>query len=315
VRMTVVRAQLKRAVRPLRGSRAGLVLVYHRVEPRPGNHADEFSPPMSMSALSAQLEHLARRYHVVPATALLQELGAARNRRRPLVSITFDDDSVTHLRWAAPELRRIGLPATFFLNGASLDAPRTYWWDRLQTGLDLGMDWEQLVSRDVIAMSTSRQGGPTVATVSEAVQRLTPTVRQALHRDLLPLVGPDPSDAGIREEQVRALVSAGFELGFHTRDHEPLSLVDDATLHQQLREGRSDLERIYGRPLDTIAYPHGKADARVARAARDAGYRLGFTVEWARSTRSTDPLLIGRIDPTVVPRIDDFERTLASLLK
>ena len=315
-RTRVRRALLQMHNARLSGRRAGVALLYHRIEPRLGDPAREFSPPLSCAAFTNQLEHLARHYHVVPAVELLAAVHVRRGRRRFPVAITFDDDSPTHLRWAAPELQRVGLPATFFLNGASLEEPRTYWWDRLQMGLDRGMSWEQLVPSDlVVAAAAPGVAEPTVATMAEAVQRLAPAARLALHRRLGPLVGPDWEDAGIRTAEVLALVAAGFEIGFHTRDHEPLSLVDDATLGEQLRGGRDELERLCGHPLEAIAYPHGKADTRVARAARDAGFGLGFTVEPAAAEPSTDALLVGRLDATVVPAIDDFAVALAGLLR
>jgi peptidoglycan/xylan/chitin deacetylase (PgdA/CDA1 family) len=283
--------------RRLRAPRTGLALVYHRIEPRAGDAATEFSPPLDCASFAAQLEHLRAHCRVVRACELPAAVRARRRGDRPPVAITFDDDLPTHRRWALRALRDAGLTATFFLNGASLDGPRTWWWDRLQAGRDRGLAWEDLLPQPVLAGAGAGAGGaPTVATVSEAVQRLTPGARHALHERLGALVGADPPDAGLRAADVRAIVAAGCDVGFHTRDHEPLSLVDDATLRRQLRDGRAELEALTGKPLAAVSYPHGKADARVAAAARQAGFRLGFTVDPAPARPSTDPLLIGRLD-------------------
>jgi peptidoglycan/xylan/chitin deacetylase (PgdA/CDA1 family) len=278
-----------------RASKTGLALLYHRIEPRAGDAATEFSPPLDRAAFAAQLDHLRRHYKVVRACALPEAVRARRRGDRPPVAITFDDDLPTHRRWALEALRSAGLTATFFLNGASLDGPRTWWWDRLQAARDRGLGWEDLLPPPLLD-SAAAGGAPTVATVSEAVQRLTPGARNALHERLGALVGADPPDAGMRAADVRAIVAAGCDVGFHTRDHEPLSLVDDATLRRQLREGRDELEAVTGRPLVALSYPHGKADERVAAAARDAGFRLGFTVDPEPMRPATDPLLIGRLD-------------------
>jgi hypothetical protein len=65
-----------------------------------------------------------------------------------------------------------------------------------------------------------------------------------------------------------------------------------------MSDGRARLAALAGRPLDLIAYPHGETDARVADAARSAGYRLGFTTERRALGPHTDPLLIGRFQPS-----------------
>ncbi len=57
------------------------------------------------------------------------------------------------------------------------------------------------------------------------------------------------------------------------------------------------LELATGTPIDQIAYPHGAADARVAAAARAAGYKLGLTNQAARISRGCDPMLLGRFAP------------------
>ena len=66
-------------------------------------------------------------------------LGAIRSRRRGErfpVAITFDDDLPEHVHEALPALRAAGVKATFFLNGASLDAPHAFWWEDLQRAVD-----------------------------------------------------------------------------------------------------------------------------------------------------------------------------------
>ena len=62
-----------------------------------------------------------------------------------------------------------------------------------------------------------------------------------------------------------------------------------------------------------IAYPHGKADARVAEAARAAGYEFAFTGLPVSVAPTTDALMIGRIEGVAV-QLRDFARTIATTL-
>jgi len=99
----------------------------------------------------------------------------------------------------------------------------------------------------------------------------------------------------MRDDEVRALARAGLEIGFHTLRHFQLPLLDDAALSRAVRDGRERLERASGGELTTVAYPHGKADPRVADAAKDAGFAFGFTSRWTPVEPGSDPLLLGRI--------------------
>jgi peptidoglycan/xylan/chitin deacetylase (PgdA/CDA1 family) len=77
--------------------------------------------------------------------------------------------------------------------------------------------------------------------------------------------------------QLEGLVEAGWEVGSHTLCHPLLVSLDDATLRTELRDSRLGISAKLG-ACDTIAYPYGEADERVARAAADAGYAAGCTL-------------------------------------
>jgi peptidoglycan/xylan/chitin deacetylase (PgdA/CDA1 family) len=131
---------------------------------------------------------------------------------------------------------------------------------------------------------------------------------------LAEIAGPDPDDAGMRATDVAALAAAGHEIGFHTLRHDLLPALDDAGLDAALRDGREPLERSAGTTLSAISYPHGRADARVAAAARRAGYEYGFTGVPAAVTPQSDPLLLPRID-VVNTTLGEFARQLVGTLE
>jgi peptidoglycan/xylan/chitin deacetylase (PgdA/CDA1 family) len=139
-------------------------------------------------------------------------------------------------------------------------------------------------------------GGAPIRATGTLVEELAPAAREDFAERLLDPAGPDPDDAGLRADQVRALAGAGFEIGFHTRRHHRLTQLHGADLDRELTDGRAELESLTGTPLDAIAYPHGRADARVAAAARAAGYRIGFTTRAEAVTPRSDPMLLGRVE-------------------
>lgn len=104
--------------------------------------------------------------------------------------------------------------------------------------------------------------------------------------------GWDPGWVGPRErhlsaDDVRALAAEGVTIGSHGMDHRDLTRLDDRSLEASLVESRERLQALSGRPVDAVAYPWGKVDARVARAAARAGYRLGFALRPPRGIPST----------------------------
>jgi peptidoglycan/xylan/chitin deacetylase (PgdA/CDA1 family) len=76
---------------------------------------------------------------------------------------------------------------------------------------------------------------------------------------------------------VESLVEAGCEVGSHTLRHAHLRELDDQALRHELCESRRRIAERLGR-CETVAYPFGEWDPRVARAAGAAGYSFAFSL-------------------------------------
>lgn len=286
--------------------RAGLALVYHRVGDPAGDRASELVPALGTGSFEAQLRYLRSRYRLVPASGLFAAAMSRRRGERFPVAVTFDDDLASHRRIAMPLLQRLGFPATFFLCGASLREPLLFWWERLQIAFDRGIGGSEVLAgaRGEGAIQPGPGRAASIHEVAAAVEALPPPDRDRLAARLGSLLGPDPAESGMRAEDVAAMAAAGFEIGFHTVRHDRLPALDEEPLSAAMARGRAALEAIIGRRLRLIAYPHGAADPRVAAAARAAGYEFGFTTEPVAVSPSTDPLMIGRLDPVSIPTGD-----------
>jgi peptidoglycan/xylan/chitin deacetylase (PgdA/CDA1 family) len=80
---------------------------------------------------------------------------------------------------------------------------------------------------------------------------------------------------GMSWDDLRFLADAGWEIGSHTRTHPHLTQLGDEALHAELAGSRAEIADHLGRTCQTIAYPYGDVDARVAEQASLAGYSAG----------------------------------------
>ena len=78
-------------------------------------------------------------------------------------------------------------------------------------------------------------------------------------------------------EQLESLLEGGWEIGSHTTTHALLPQLGDEELAHELADSRRTIEHRLGL-AETVAYPYGLADERVAKAAKDAGYLAGCTL-------------------------------------
>jgi peptidoglycan/xylan/chitin deacetylase (PgdA/CDA1 family) len=290
----------RRGIRAARRSTKslGIALVYHRIGKPAGDPRYELVPALDTDIFEAQLDHLRENYRVVPPSRLAEATFERRPGEPFPVAITLDDDLSSHVDVAAPALRRAGLPAGFFICGASLDGPHRFWWEDLQrladyadpdTGFDIGQEF------DLTALARGVPG--VIHQIAERIEQLPPQQRDELAAELRKHAGQDQEQ--LDASAVRVL-AAEFEIGFHTRRHYLLSTLDDVALRSALSEGLAELEATAGRRLTMLAYPHGKADRRVADAARNAGFGLAFTGFSVPLTAQTDLLMVGRVDASVI---------------
>ena len=270
----------------------GVALLYHVVGDRDGDRRREIIPAVGVDAFKRQLDHLARRFDVVAASRLPAAASARKPGQRFPVAITFDDNAPSNVEVAAPALREYGLPATFYLLAGG---PQTWWWESLQRAWDGGHDLRHLLGRQRDVQSAAR-----------AIRLLEPRRRAEVAAALNELTGYRSASVA---DDVRALHD--FEIGFHTVRHDSLTQLDDDALDRAMEHGRAELEELSGDRLTTIAYPHGKADERVAAAARAAAFRSGYTTRAEPIRAGGDQMLLGRIEPS--PRFAmSIVRTLAA---
>jgi peptidoglycan/xylan/chitin deacetylase (PgdA/CDA1 family) len=94
----------------------------------------------------------------------------------------------------------------------------------------------------------------------------------------------------------------GLEFASHTRTHARLTWLDDARIADELGHSRETLaNRLGAQAGSAVAYPFGAVDARVSKAARAAGYTLGF--DGVQGVPG-DPLRLSRVPVYVWDRGD-----------
>ena len=318
-----------------RFSTVGLILLYHRVS--------EGAPDPQLLAVTPahfaeHLEILAERCTPVH----LPDVQRPRNRRpgRHRVAVTFDDGYADNLLQAKPLLERRQVPATVFVVAGHVGGTE-FWWDELAGVL---LDTPLLPS--VLACRVG--GGRRTWALGDGVESYREwNVLQAgagdrgnAYEDLCALLGD--LDAHERErvldqvadwagverraradhrvmtpEELVALAEGGLvEIGGHTMTHPRLSALRLSAQLREMREGKTRLESLLGRPVTSFSYPFGgPSDFTLGSMAMAqlAGFRLAC---------ANFPSRVHRFSPTfALPRFivrdwsgDEFERRLRAWL-
>ena len=268
-----------RAIARLRGH--ALVLVYHRVGPGLPPGCDVI-PSVPVEVFRTQVEALRQLVDLVALDDIVGRTTLPGSR--PAVALTFDDDLPSHVQYALPVLRELGVPAAFFLSGRALHGLGPYWFQWLEALLVAR-------GREKTAALLNLSGATPEQLLLAGVGN--PDIRRRVCEAAAGLPAPELLD----RQGIAALATTGVTIGFHTIDHLRLPGLDDSTLQDAASRGRDDLSSATGRPVQFFAYPYGKVDLRSAAAVREAGFVAAFTGRPAPSRHDDDRYQLGRWEP------------------
>jgi len=109
------------------------------------------------------------------------------------------------------------------------------------------------------------------------------------------LTGLPPSQGGLTNQEIQAMVNAGWELDTQGISHADLVELSSSELHDQVYHARRIIQRRFHVPVNWFCYPSGQYDATVIDAVKAAGYKGSTTVVPGWASRTSDPYTLPRL--------------------
>lgn len=282
-----------------------LVVNYHYVRPERvrGLH------PCPEKTFLAQVDYLAGRYAIVTPGEVLE--AARRGRPGRFCALTFDDGLKEHAAFVFPELRRRGVPGTFFVIGGVLRDGKIPQTQKLHLLLN------RFESRELRDRFHAFSGGSpfiddkefldprrrfddvVTANLKETLMRLPSDRRRAFIDGAFAEAFDETREARtlfLTLEEARQMHEGGMEIGGHGYSHSSLEGLDEAAQRQDIASATRLLADALGRPPATFSYPHGRHTEATPEILRSQGYRYAVTIQPAGVDGSTDPYRIPRFD-------------------
>lgn len=282
------------------GSRGRLtILTFHQVPAQP----DDIAPGTPHADVFAmQMQWLSTFCNVLPLAAAAQMLRDGKLPARA-ACITFDDGYSNNLEIVAPILRRLGLPATFFITAGAIEQ---------------GIMWNDLVIEGV----RRGQGDVDLSGYGFGAYRLSDNAaRQAAIRDIIEhlkyqpmeqrwsiaeslyseIVEDSPPRLMMTKDEVAELGGQGFDIGAHTINHPILKELSAGDARMEIEASRDWVADVVGKAPTAFAYPNGKPgtdfDASHEAMVIDAGFDAAVSTRWAVAHRSDSSYSLPRCKP------------------
>lgn len=298
------------------------ILTYHRV----ANVQDSsLLDPRLISAtpreFEKQMAYLARDYHVLSITGLLNFVENGLDLPLRAVLITFDDAYKDFKEYAWPILKKYNLPVVLFVPTGYPDQPdRAFWWDKLYCAFaNTNLSELEIAPIGYLAWNTSEERFQNLSQVQHHIKKLKHSEAMKLIDEICCKLDYKENDSADRSsvlgwEDLRQLSKEGVTLGAHTRTHPILTKLSFEQIRDEITGSQNDLLREIGKVYPILAYPNGGHDERITRILKDEGFKLGFNGPGAHNQLGKVNLLrLRRINVTRRTNLNIFQIRLLNI--
>lgn len=235
------------------------------------------TPPRHAAQLQRQLRYIKRQFQVVPLARLIESLQQLSADLHGMVALTFDDGLRSNVEIAYPLLRKLGLPATFFICPGLIEQGRRLWTHETRCRLR----WLEPEDR---ARLMRKLGGPAdVEAFVEWMKRLDIAIRRAvedaLHQATRERVRTwaDHDEYDLANwDELRRLDADLISFGSHSLTHPILPSMSRAEIETEIAESRRLIEKHLQRRVEFFAYPNDDHNVAVRESVR-AHYRAAVS--------------------------------------
>jgi peptidoglycan/xylan/chitin deacetylase (PgdA/CDA1 family) len=267
----------------------GAIFMLHHVRPWAGSR---FSPNRGLEVTPQFLDEVITRAKAMGADLVSMDEACSRIRDarpgRPFAAFTLDDGYRDNAVYAAPVFRRHNCPFTVYVPSAFADGKGMLWWAVA----------EEAIRRSRKSLYLDFGGGPETFDTSNwrAKSASFSAIRARLlasdELSLNPIVPEMARQAGFEavdlcrqmcmdwKELVALAADPLVTIGAHTRSHAILAKLSPERALEEITQGRAELERALGRPVDHFAYPVGTSVAACQREfslVQALGFRSAVT--------------------------------------
>ncbi len=290
------------AVRP----RFIAILKYHSIRDDPDLVDDSIGSSIvhRTDVFREQMELVARQFNPVTMDDVALFLRGQKEAPKWPVAVTFDDGYADNCEVAAPLLRRVGVPATFYVTVDAVDGAKAPWfvrvrhaiwttkrnsWLDVESGRTLNLEKrEDRIS--LMRRSCRRCASLTGHAQEEAVRAIEAELEAAPYR---------ADGLMMSWGQIGSLQSDGHAIGSHTLSHPNVAHVSSQEMRVELVESKRRLEGKLGVSVKHLSYPHPclnpNFSAESTAVAREAGYATAVLSINGPVSLDSDPMSMERL--------------------
>ena len=289
-----------------------LVLMYHRILPKPDRRTQFEEPGMIVTpeSFSLHLEILKNRFTMVRLSEWIEKKNNGSRLPAMACAITFDDGWADNYEFAYPLLQEHSIPATIFLVSDMIGTSYRFWPERLAR-LIISITSEPVKYQSHPALPWIMQlcktdrihdTPKTSDDFSHIISRAKALTDEDIHARLdsieqeLGFNNNDSESSLLNWNQLSEMIDSGLvEAGSHTCRHIRLNPdTSDAVLQQEIINSKNQIEGHTGQTVTSFCFPNGDYSPQALAMVREH-YACAVTTCPGWNTAKTDNYLLRRL--------------------
>lgn len=295
----------------LRPPKHFVIVTFHNVVSDPLDRFDrDAAPRLDLRQVTAIIDWIADRFHVVPLTKFVDDLARGRLAHGQ-ATLTFDDGYRGVWDNALPLLRARGMVASVMVVSSTLEpSPGLLHFEQLECAVrDTKVPSLTLPGAPKLPLGDARERLASLLWLKRTLKSLPESRRcemqtQVLHElgtsnEALQLFANHPLFAKLDLPQLGQLLQEGWTVGSHTRTHRTLSALDDAQAREEILGSRDAIRAALNLDEMPFAYPYGGPQhigERIRSWMPRSGYTCGLAVRMDEGPAGMDCFELQRVN-------------------
>jgi peptidoglycan/xylan/chitin deacetylase (PgdA/CDA1 family) len=257
-----------------------LIFTYHRVLPE--ITFNPFDTVISLKAFNKQINFLAQKYAIISLKDAVKQLTHGQLNTKMQIVLSFDDGYRDNYEIVYPILKKMGIPAVFFIIANYINSNSLLWDVEIAKILSENRKRNKVkIANQIIKESIFQSRDAYIISVIKKIKALTHRVRQEVldsireYRDRNEMTGYW-DNCFMSWDNLKIIAENGIEIGSHGLNHYSLSMLPLEDAIYEINQSKKIIEHHINSKCSHFAFPYGARgdfNETLIDYIRQAGYQ------------------------------------------
>ena len=256
---------------------------------------------ISAKRFEQHLKYFTRHFEVLTLAEAFNSIDKPKSNK-PRVCLTFDDGFENNLQYAAPLLKKYGVPATFYISSICATEEADILWPDV---VDLILNSRDQV--EVNGLRFERKNGffnaESGSSIQDYIKSQDRNERDTIISELSNKYDLAKLKSSVSPERWKLMTKAQLqelsqfkevEIGSHCHFHYNLANLSEENSKDELKKSKQLLEESIQKEVTSVAFPDGSYDKRVKQQSLEVGYSKLCAVTYKLDEDVTDKSIVKR---------------------